>query len=103
MKRHRSNPMRQPLLILVAATLYLSLSGFECASTQVTTARVALGRKDYKAAEDALKKEVAQNSMNGEAWKLLGDVYYEQGRYAEMDRSFASALNATTPPVKESD
>jgi tetratricopeptide (TPR) repeat protein len=95
--------MRGTFLILVGAMLYLSLSGFECASTEMTTAKVALQRKDFKAAEDALRKEVTTRPQNAEAWKMLGGVYYAQERYIEMDRAYTSAMSGTTPALKDVD
>jgi tetratricopeptide (TPR) repeat protein len=83
--------------------MFLAFSGFECASTQETTAKVALQRKDYKAAETALKKELELHPKNTGAWKLLGDVYYEQGRYAEMNNAYRSAEQITETPLKEED
>ncbi|MCE7935303.1 MAG: hypothetical protein DYG96_12030 [Chlorobi bacterium CHB2] len=83
--------LSRSLLLLCAATLYLAFSGFECASSEVTTARVALKSKDYKKAEEALKKEVAARPGNTEAWLLLGDIYNDQSRWVEMDEAYAKA------------
>lgn len=93
------------LLILCAATLYLSLSGFECASTEMSTAKVAIKTRDYKKAEEFLRKEVAARPQNGEAWTLLGDIYYDQNRFAEMNKAYGEAERATQPvmsaPMRE--
>ncbi len=94
--------LSRSLLLLCAATLYLALSGFECASSEVTTARVALKSKDYKRAEEALKKEVAALRGNVEAWLLLGDIYNDQSRWVEMDEAYAKAEAAPNASISNS-
>lgn len=94
--------MKRSLFLLLGATFYLTLSGFQCASTQLTTAKVALQSKDYKKAESSLKEEVAVRPENGEAWYLLGvEVYAPQRRYADMGEAVTRALNATQPPLTD--
>lgn len=53
----------------------MSQMAYQCASPEMTTAKISLNRKDYKAAEESLLKELAKNKMNGEAWLLLSQVY----------------------------
>lgn len=91
--------MRRSLFLLSVMTLFLSLSGFECASTEMTTAKVAMQSKDYKKAEDALRREVAARPQNGVAWLTLGDLHYAQKRYVEMKSDFERAIAATTPAI----
>lgn len=92
--------MKRSLFLLLGATLYLTLSGFQCASTQMSTAKVALQGKDYKKAESSLKEELAVRPNNGEAWYLLGvEVYGPQERYAEMGDALNKALNSTEPAL----
>lgn len=94
--------MKRSLFLLFGVTLYLTLSGFQCASTQMSTAKVALNSKDYKKAESSLKEEVAARPENAEAWYLLGsEVYLPQKRYDEMNDAFSKALTATQPPLTE--
>ncbi len=92
--------MRKVLVVLSAATVYMALSGFDCASTEMTTAKVALQRKDMAKAEENLKKEVAARPQNSEAWVLLGDIYEQQGRYTDMSEAYSRALVATQPTLK---
>lgn len=93
--------LSRSLLLLCAATLYLALSGFECASSEVTTARVALKSKDYKKAEEALKREVAARPDNVEAWLLLGDIYNDQSRWVEMDQAYEKAETAPNAKIND--
>lgn len=96
--------MKRSLLLLFGGILYLTLSGFQCASTQVSSAKVALRGKDFAKAETALKEEVSLRPNNSEAWYLLGSgVYSPQQRWADMNHAFLQALKATEPPLSESD
>jgi tetratricopeptide (TPR) repeat protein len=91
--------MRRTLFLLSVMTLFMSLSGFECASTEMTTAKVAIKGKDYKKAEEALRKEVAARPLNGQAWLMLGDIHFEQGRFVEMKNDYEKAVAGTTPAI----
>ncbi len=57
------------LVFLTAGTILFQ--GFQCASPEMTTAKMALQQKDYEKAEEFLKKEVRTNAMNEQAWILL--------------------------------
>src|SRR5690606_28319627 len=83
------------------AMLFLASTGFECASTEMATAKVALKRKDFQKAEESLKREVAARPGNGEAWDLLGELYFDQGRFAEMDEAYRKAEAATAPAISQ--
>lgn len=94
-----STAAARSLLLLLCAALFLSLTGFECASTEMTTAKVAINAKDYKKAEESLKREVTARPQNSEAWILLAKIYEEQGRFAELNDAFDHAQTATQPPL----
>lgn len=89
---------RRSLLLLLIGTLWLSLTAFECASTEMTTAKVAMNARDYKKAEDALKREVAARPGNSEAWLLLAQIYDNTDRSVEMSHAFDKAM-AGQPPL----
>ena len=84
--------MKHVLLVLAGATLYLSLSGFQCASSQMNTAQLAINDKDYDKAVAVLTEEVALRPDNAKAWYLLGVARYEQQEYKPMKDAFAKAL-----------
>ncbi|HVZ38325.1 MAG TPA: tetratricopeptide repeat protein [Candidatus Kapabacteria bacterium] len=92
--------MRITLVALFAATVFMALSGFECASTEMTTAKVALQQKDYAKAEASLKKEVAARPQNGQAWFMLGEIYKNEEKGKEMVDAYDKALAATDPALK---
>lgn len=96
--------MKRTLLLLCCGLLYLTLSGFQCASTQISTAKVALKNKDFAKAEESLKAEVAARPGNAEAWYLLGSsVYYPQQRWDEMNDAFEKSFSASEPPLDSKD
>lgn len=91
--------MKRYYIVLAAAMLFLASTGFECASTEMATAKVAIKRKDFQKAEESLKREVAARPNNGEAWDLLGELYFDQERFAEMDQAYRKAEVATEPAI----
>lgn len=91
--------MRRSVLLLPIAALFLALSGFDCASTQMTTAKVAMQRKDYAAAAAALEKEVAARPNNGEAWLTLAEIYEIQMRPTDAVRALERARASTAPKL----
>ena len=82
----------QVISIIVAGTLYLSLSGFQCASSQMNTAELAMGSSDFAKARSALKEEVELRPTNAKAWFLLGRSEYHLGNLAEMASDFKKAI-----------
>jgi tetratricopeptide (TPR) repeat protein len=76
-------------------------TGFECASSEMTSAKLYLQRKEYENAKKQLLKEVEKNPKNEEAYYLLGrEIQYVQGDYRGMKDSFDKAL-AIAPTHKQ--
>src|SRR3990172_2463183 len=67
--------------ILVLAALFTGLifSGFQCSSTELTSARLYIQQKNYEKALDVLHKEVQKNPQSDEGWYLLGYTHGELG------------------------
>jgi len=57
------------LAILVSSFLF---TGFQCGSTEMTSAKLYIQRSDWQNAEKSLAKEVEKNPKNFEAWYFLG-------------------------------
>lgn len=91
--------MRRIALLLPIASLFIAFSGFDCASTQMTTAKLALQRRDYAAAAAALEKEVALRPNGGDAWLALAEVYELQERIADASHALVRARAATEPKL----
>ena len=88
---------------LIAVVLAaISPTGFECASSEMTSAKLYIQRKEYDNAKAQLLKEIAKNPKNEEAYYLLGkEIQYTQGDYRGMKVSFDSALAIAPTHKKE--
>ncbi len=88
------------IVAVVLATIVTT--GFECASSEMTSAKLYIQRKEYDNAKTQLLKEVAKNPKNEEAYYLLGkEIQYLQGDYRGMKASFDSALAIAPTHKKE--
>lgn len=68
--------MKRPLLIYTAfATLAILTQGFQCASSDLATARKAIQAQDYVKAKQSLDKAIVANPDDCEALVMLGDVH----------------------------
>ncbi len=88
--------------IIAVVLAAISTTGFECASSEMTSANLYIQRKEYDNAKVQLLKEIAKNPKNEEAYYLLGKgVQYMQGDYRGMKVSFDSALAIAPTHKKE--
>jgi tetratricopeptide (TPR) repeat protein len=87
----------------VALALFLGLlfSGYQCASTEITSAKLYIQQKNWDKAVDVLNKEVEKNPKSDEGYYLLGYVYGEQGKYSEMVKAFDNSLGVSNKFAKE--
>lgn len=76
--------------LLVFAILFM---GFQCASTEITSAKLYIQQKNYDKAIEVLQKEVQKNPKSDQGYYLMGYVYYEKGDYENMLKSFNNSLN----------
>lgn len=83
------------LAILAILLTYLMITGFQCASSEMTSAKLYISRSDWASAEKALLKEVEKNPKNGEAWWLLGHTYTSEAKFAEAVSAFDNSLKNT--------
>jgi tetratricopeptide (TPR) repeat protein len=77
------------LCILLCAALLMQ--GFQCKSSDMTTAGIAINSGDWNKAEEYLEKEVQKNPTNGEAWFELGQVREKKQNYTGMMAAFAES------------
>lgn len=90
--------MKRVMLIpaaVAALTLLLTLTGFQCGSSEMTTAKLAYSQKNLPKADSSFMKEVEKNPANGEAWYYLGMVRLERGNYAGMVEAFKQSLSVS--------
>jgi len=62
-------------VFLIIGTLLMQ--GFQCASPEMTTAKLAARNKDWQKAKQNLEKEIEKNQANGEAWIMLVETNLE--------------------------
>lgn len=87
----------------VAIALFMALlfSGYQCASTEITSGKLYIQQKNWDKAIEVLIKEVEKNPKSDEGFYLLGYVYGEQGNYSEMVKAFDKSLSISSKYSKE--
>ncbi len=78
------------VFILIAGMAFV---GFDCSSTEMTSAKLYIQQKNYDKALDALQKEVAKNPQSAEGFYYLGYVYGEKDDYGKMIDAFDKSLS----------
>ncbi|MHB9041779.1 MAG: tetratricopeptide repeat protein [Melioribacteraceae bacterium] len=84
--------MKKVLIGLSLLSMVLGFTAFECASAELTGAKLYLQQKQYAKAKETLLKEVEKNPKSDEGWFLLGGVYSEEGNVTEMLKAFDKSL-----------
>jgi len=81
--------------ILVISALFLGIifTGFQCASTELTSAKLYIQQKNYDKALDVLKKDVEKNPQSFEGYYLMGGIYGEKGQYDMMIDAYNKSLS----------
>jgi tetratricopeptide (TPR) repeat protein len=82
--------MKQSVLVgvfLVSVIILMNITGFQCSSSELTTAKLALQQKNPEKADTSLAREVEKNPQDAEAWFMRGEVKI-------MLRDYPSALEA---------
>lgn len=70
----------------------LIVSGFQCSSTELTSARLYIQQKNYSKALEVLKKDIEKNPKSDEGWYLMGFTYAELGNIDSMMEAFNNSL-----------
>lgn len=79
-----------PALVFFIALVF---SGFQCSSTELTSAKLYIQQKNYDKAIEALQKDVEKNPKSDEGYYLLGVVLGEKERYTEMIDAYSKSLS----------
>ncbi|HSR18785.1 MAG TPA: tetratricopeptide repeat protein, partial [Ignavibacteriaceae bacterium] len=84
----------QPKKLLITLLLGLGIiySGFQCSSSELTSAKLYIQQKNYDKALESLKKEVEKNPQSDEGYYLLGVVHGELGQYKEMNDALNNSV-----------
>ncbi|MEJ2193362.1 MAG: tetratricopeptide repeat protein [Ignavibacteriaceae bacterium] len=80
------------LLIYTILFISLILSGFQCSSTELTSARLYIQQKNYEKAISVLTSEVQKNPKSDEGWYLMGYTYGEMGIMDSMVNAYDKSL-----------
>jgi len=70
-----------PFIVIALAAVFISTTGFQCSSAELTSARLYVQQKNWAKAEESCLKELAKNDKNEEAWYILGQVRHEVRNY----------------------
>jgi len=78
---------------MLSLLLMLSLSAFQCSSTELTSAKLYIQQKNYAKAMEVLQKEVTKNPNSDEGYYYLGYLHGEKGEYNKMIEAFNKSLS----------
>jgi tetratricopeptide (TPR) repeat protein len=70
----------------------MAFTGFECSSTELTSAKLYIQQKNMPKALEALQKEVEKNPKSDEGYYLMGYIYGEKEQIPEMISAFDKSL-----------
>ncbi len=86
--------MQKSKLFTIVTLLLAGLAfvGFQCSSTEMTSAKLYIQQKNYDKALGVLQKEVQKNPQSAEGFYYLGYVYGEKDDYANMIDAFDKSL-----------
>lgn len=76
--------------LFIALLIGILVQGFQCASPDMTTAKIAIKNKDFAKAKLYLEKELSKNPSNEEAWMSLAEVQWET---KDLDAASTSLVN----------
>ncbi|MGQ9819042.1 MAG: tetratricopeptide repeat protein [Candidatus Kapaibacteriales bacterium] len=88
---------RKLFFILFFGVFILLVQSFQCASPEITTAKVALKNRDYQKAETFLEKELQNNPSNAEAYLLLAETKIQLGDLPGAAR----VISLSDPHIKD--
>ncbi len=81
------------LFVAVFLVLGMMFMGYQCGSTEITSAKLYIQQKNYAKAIEVLQKEIAKNPKSDEGYYLLGYVYGEQSNFKDMVAAYNKSLD----------
>ncbi len=85
----RSLKIITSILVLTGFTFM----GFQCGSTELTSAKLYIQQKNYDKAIESLQTQIQKDPKSDEAYYLLGYVNGEKGQFGEMMDAFDKSLS----------
>jgi tetratricopeptide (TPR) repeat protein len=92
---------RKNLIVIAIIFIALTITAFDCSSTELTSAKLYIQQKNYDKALEVLKEEVGKNPKSDEGYYLLGMVYGEKGQYDNMVSAYDSSLAVSNKFTKD--
>ncbi len=80
------------LFIVISFIIGMVLTGFQCSSTELTSAKLYIEQGNFDKALDMLQKDVEKNPKSDEGYYLMGHVYGELNDLEKMVSSFDKSL-----------
>ncbi len=80
------------LLIVISFIIGLVFTGFQCSSTELTSAKLYIDQDNFDKALEMLHKDVEKNPKSDEGYFLMGHVYGELGELGKMVSVFDKSL-----------
>jgi len=80
------------LFIAGMLLVVLIFTGFQCSSTELTSAKLYIQQKNWDKALEVLQQEVEKNPQSDEGYYLMGTVYSELDNVDEMILAFDKSL-----------
>ncbi|MCK9425255.1 MAG: tetratricopeptide repeat protein [Ignavibacteriaceae bacterium] len=80
---------------------FITFTGFQCSSTELTSAKLYIQQKNWDKAIDVLNKEVTKNPKSDEGFFLLGACYAEKENMDKMLESYDKSLDVSKKYEKE--
>ena len=81
------------IIVITALFLGMLFTGFQCASTELTSAKLYIQQKNYDKALEVLKKDVEKNPQSDEGYYLMGVISGEKGQYEQMTDAYNKSLS----------
>jgi tetratricopeptide (TPR) repeat protein len=89
------------LIIAVLLLIGLFVTGYQCSSTELTSARLYIQQKNYDKAIEVLNQDIAKNPKSDEGYYWLGIVYSELDSVDLMIASFDKSMKISNKFAKE--
>ncbi|MDY0082417.1 MAG: tetratricopeptide repeat protein [Ignavibacteriaceae bacterium] len=80
------------LYVVIFLMLSMAFVGYQCGSTEITSARLYIQQKNWDKAIEVLQKEITKNPKSDEGFYLMGYVNGEKGNYNEMVQNYDKSL-----------
>lgn len=92
---------RRYLTIFALLFVGLMFSGYQCSSTEITSAKLYIQQKNYDKAIEALEKEIAKNPKSDEGYYWMGVAYSEKEDVDKTLENFNKSLGVSKKFEKE--